>query len=266
MRATQILAILSLLACAPVLAEGARPPQRAAARPAVLDEVLRRVEEVAKRGGRPVVVFDLDSTLFDNRYRTWRLLLEWAEQSGDRAAAARIRALPIAEVVYSLSENMARVGLEGPRAEAAKAYWLAHFFSDRGAEMDWPEAGAVAYVREVHRRGGIVVYLTGRDAPRMATGTTESLRTWGFPVGVPDVVLMLKPEKETKDLTYKRQATAAIEALGTVVAAFDNQPENVLLFAKTWPKATTVWLETNHSPGAPEVPARIPRVKNFLRR
>ncbi|RMG20744.1 MAG: hypothetical protein D6729_02245 [Deltaproteobacteria bacterium] len=262
MRTVHLLPLWLCLACAPALAQSPRPPRHD---PQVLDRVLDRVREVVKAGGRPVVVFDLDSTLFDNRYRTWRLLLEWAERTGAQGAAARIRALPLEEVRYSLDENLKRIEVSGEEAESARRYWLDHFFTDRGATLDRPEAGAVAYVRAVRRAGAVVVYLTGRDAPRMAGGTVTSLRRWGFPVGIPGVVLLLKPEKSMEDLAFKTQAREAIDALGQVVATFDNQPENTLLFAKTWPKATNVWLDTNHSPGAPELPPAIPRVRNFRR-
>jgi hypothetical protein len=113
--------------------------------------------------------------------------------------------------------------------------------------------------------GARVVYLTGRPE-RMRDGTLDVLRRHGFPP--PDGArahLLMKADAAQGDDDWKTTAIARVEALGPVVAAFDNEPAHVNLYAGAWPDARCVHLDTDHSPRRIEVLARVPSVLDLRR-
>jgi hypothetical protein len=50
-----------------------------------------------------------------------------------------------------------------------------------------------------------------------------------------------------------------------VVAAFDNEPAHVNLYARAWPLALCVHLDTDHSGRPIEVLERVPSIRDFRR-
>ena len=220
---------------------------QATAPPALLDQILGEIE--GKSAAHPVLVFDLDSTLFNNGPRTRQILIEVAlEDETLRPLHPKLQALPN-ELPYLVTDTLKLLGLEGgDQSDRFVKGWLQRFFTDTYCVFDQPYLGAVEFVNEAARRGATVVYLTGRDAPRMAVGTTESLRRSGFPIATPGALLIMKPASQMEDEAFKRTALDAIHRLGTVVATFENEPRNANLFAERWPKATHVFLTTNSDP------------------
>ena len=92
-----------------------------------LEKVLERLDQ--QPGG--AVVFDLDSTLFDNGPRTVRIMLEWAHHHQPQALVAGIEAMLRHRIAYSLAENAARVeGWNEAWLESLKAFWFKRFFAD----------------------------------------------------------------------------------------------------------------------------------------
>ena len=70
----------------------------------------------------------------------------------------------------------------------------------------------------------------------MWTGTCNSLRAFGFPVGVPGVELVLKPNFEMDDSLFKGNVIPQIDAYcaGGVVATFENEAKNLIVMAEAW--------------------------------
>ena len=54
--------------------------------------VMSRIDAVKAQGNRPVVVFDLDATLFDVGPRFWRILHEYAVQHGETELDEKLKA------------------------------------------------------------------------------------------------------------------------------------------------------------------------------
>lgn len=244
---------LALACCAPVAAAagGWQSPQTARYEPAALAEVARRVDAARASKRTPIVVFDLDHTLYDNRPRTLLILAEFAATlpAAQQDAAAKIRGLALKDVRYRLADTLAAAGIaDASLVAAAEAYWAPRFFSDAYAALDVPLPGAADFVRDLWRRGALVVYLTGRDAPRMFSGTSESLKKWGFPIGVRGSQLVLKPTQEEKDEAFKQASLDQVSALGAVVASFENEPGNLAAMAQRWPEALAVFLDTDFNP------------------
>jgi hypothetical protein len=218
-----------------------------AAPPPVLDEIMDQVRKSSAEN--PVLVFDLDSTLFNNGPRTRQILVELAlEDDTLRPLQPKLQALPN-DLPYLVGDTLKRVGLAGGEStDRLVKGWAQRFFSDTYCVFDQPYPGAVEFVREAARQGATIVYLTGRDAPRMAVGTTESLRRSGFPVATPNALLIMKPSGQVEDEAFKRTALETIHRSGLVIATFENEPRNANLFAERWPKAIHVFLTTNSDP------------------
>ncbi len=229
----------------------------------VLHRILDSIR--TERANRPVVLFDLDGTLYDNRPRTLRILHAFAAQlpSDQHEIAEKIRAIPYTGLTYRLDETLAPLGVSADIIEKAKAAWRVRFFTDAACSDDVPVRGSVHFVRKCWDLGATVVYLTGRDIPGMLLGTQRTLRDDGFPIAIPRVELVMKPTFEEGDTEFKLRLLVELGELGKVVASFDNEPGNCNLFFRRWPDAHTVLLDTQKAPGAPPLDAGIATVPTF---
>lgn len=231
------------------------------------DHPLRKIldEVQSRRAERPVVIFDLDGTLYDNRSRTIRILHAFAAslEHGHAHEAAIIRALRPDSLSYRLEDTLLPRGVSQEVTERAKRVWQSRFFTDAACADDVPVQGAVPFARACYDRGATVVYLTGRDIPGMLVGTVRTLRDDGFPIGVPRVELVFKPTFEEPDTAFKLRMLDAMDELGTVVATFENEPGNCNLFHHRWPRSHAVLVTTQHAPGAPALHEGCIRVPHF---
>ena len=199
----------------------------------------------------PILVFDLDSTLFSTAARNLRILHEYAEayggtQPGLTDAASR---LSVADMGWNVAEPLRTTGFQ-PNSTLLP-FWRERFFTDTYCALDEPTPGAVAYVNTAFNAGALVYYLTGRHQHGMEKGTLDSLVRHGFPILSGRSVLHLKPDFRTPDAAFKDQAVRRIRELGGAVAAtFENEPGNANLFARSFPDATHFWIQTIHSPDA----------------
>lgn len=202
----------------------------------------------------PILVFDLDGTLLDNRPRVAHIFRSLAEEWGAKhpEAAAKLARIQSDDVVYGTSDNLTRLGIEDASLhEEAFAFWRNRFFYDDYLKHDIEVPGAAAYVRSCYEAGAVIVYLTGRDLPNMALGTFASLRDLGFPIGVVGTSLVTKPTFEMPDTAFKSEVAPALGRLGRVIASFDNEPANVNLFLEHHPNHRAVLLDTQHAPNPP---------------
>ncbi len=220
--------------------------------------VLSEVLDVVGRWtgpGAPVVVFDLDATLFDNRPRTLEILMELREEvaADDVELADALLSLEVERISYLLSDTLKGCGIY--RADLVKqitSYWHDRFFTDEYIACDVPTHGAPEYVRAIYEAGAVVCYLTGRDIPGMLVGTVAKLRDEGFPIAVAGTELILKPDEHMHDEAFKRGALPTLSRVGDLVAFFDNEPANCNLAKAMFPDAIVALLETQKVPGAPD--------------
>lgn len=233
----------------------------------ILERVLERVaafDPITMRA--PMVVFDLDATLFDNRPRTLQILMEYA---GEVAAefpdvADALGALTIENVAYLLSDTLRVVGLtHGDVVSDITTYWRDRFFTDDYLRFDTPVDGAADYVNACHAAGATIVYMTGRDIPGMLPGTVASLRDSGFPIGLGGVEMVLKPDATMPDEAFKRNALPTLRRSGEVVAFFDNEPANCNLAQLGYPDSIVVLVDTQRVPGAPDPDAGVEPISDF---
>lgn len=233
----------------------------------LLQSILKTVTSLHDAGAvTPVVVFDLDGTLFDNRPRTLRILYEYADSVRASAPdiAAALESMTVDRVVYLLSDTLRVCNIT--RADVVRditAFWRDRFFADDYIAYDVPLDGAVEYARACYDAGASLVYMTGRDVPGMFLGTVASLRDTGFPVGVAGTEFVLKPDANMPDEAFKRSALPTLERVGQVVAFFDNEPANCNLALHGAPGCVSVLLDTQCVPGAPAPEPGIETIRDF---
>jgi phosphoglycolate phosphatase-like HAD superfamily hydrolase len=220
----------------------------------ILRRILHLVSEHPPKPA-PVIVFDLDATLFDNRPRTLEILMEYREDiaNEDPELAEALLSLDVHRIHYLLTDTLKECGVY--RADLVKrisAFWHERFFTDEYVGCDVAMAGAAEYVRACYEAGAVVVYLTGRDIPGMLVGTAAKLRDDGFPIGVAGTELVLKPDPNMSDEAFKRTALPTLDRVGDMLAFFDNEPANCNLAKAMFPESLVVLLETQKVPGAPE--------------
>lgn len=225
-----------------------------------------KVSATRAAGKEPIVVLDLDGTLYNNQHRTLRILQEFAHSKGAEAPelVAAVDGLSPDQVRYAMTDTLEEAGLRQlDIAKAAHAYWMDRFFTDDYLGYDLPTPGAVAFVHLIHEAGGVPAYLTGRDAPNMLIGTVRALQRDGFPVGTVNTRIILKEDFHTADHEYKARIINSLRRMGEVVGAFDNEPGLCNLFQEAYPDASVFWLDAPHAPNPPPLDQRVEVISDF---
>ncbi|MBC7691483.1 MAG: hypothetical protein H7222_06915 [Methylotenera sp.] len=247
----------------------------------VLAEVARRVKEVKARAAgssgpaHPLVLLDLDSTLYEVGPRTHQILKEWiesAESDPYSHVRAELKKLEAAHIGYSLKDTFGAIGLSletpshheiVPAWESAKSFWFARFFQNSYLKFDHAYPGAAEFTRHVYELGAEIVYLTGRDEPGMGLGTRENLVRDGFPWNQERTHLLMKPTFEMDDLRHKQAAAEYIRKHGTLIASFENEPPNVVAIHDLFPGAMHVFMDTVCSDKPAAMGVNLYRIRRF---
>lgn len=223
------------------------------------------IDRCRARGSQGVAVFDLDSTLLDTRQRQAKILAEYGAAAGVPALAA---CQPEHWDGWDYIAAMVRAGLPHAQAqqhaEPYRAQWHDRFFTSEYCRVDEAMPGAAAFVRAVLETGARVCYVTGRHEG-MRAGTVQCFDRVGIPAPDGDrVQLWMKPTLEEDDDVYKARVHADLpKKLGTVVAAFDNEPTHINDYRRSFPQALIVHLATDHSMRDIPVDPQIPSVADF---
>jgi phosphoglycolate phosphatase-like HAD superfamily hydrolase len=220
----------------------------------VLQKVFDRVKAVLEAKKLPIIVFDLDSTLFDVSKRSYEILREWLAHPDTQSftdTRAILEGLEAKDLKYSLEELWESKKIPHGKApfdhhfKHAKQFWRKRFFGHEYLKHDLPTLGAIEFVRNLHEMGAKIVYLTGRDVPLMAFGTFDQLKLHGLPIEVERTRLILKPKRHMDDIDYKSAAAKSISEWGEVVASFENEPKNLVAMAKNFgPETMNIFLHT----------------------
>jgi hypothetical protein len=235
-----------------------------------LQKILTKIEELRASGGRTLVVFDLDSTLFDVSPRLKKILHDFAEVPENQIrfpeAVEILKKIETFRSDWGIKNAVIRAGLDSHHPEfheAMRQFWVQHFFSNEYLHFDIPYEGAVEYVQTLHQLDADIVYLTGRDVHRMGRGSEETLRKWNFPVDA-QAQLVLKPQKGMDDAEFKSNWFADLpKEKYSQIWFFENEPVNVNLVRLQHQHVEIVFFESTHS-GKAEAPSDLPRVINFL--
>ncbi len=219
---------------------------------AALDDV---TVAAAQGGPTPLVVFGLDGSLFDHRFRAREILLGLAEErrGAAPALAEALAGIRVEDVQEELGATLQARGILDPSAlQELNNAFRPRFASDEYLHHDKPAPGAVDYVSALYEAGAGIVYLTGRDRPGMLLGTVASLRDEGFPFAEPGVQLVMKPDAALSDEAFKQSALPQLARMGSVAAVFDATTCVCELSRAIFPEARVVMLSLTefHYPGS----------------
>ncbi len=203
------------------------------------------------RGKDPLVVFDLDSTLFNVSFRTQNILNDFAhEPEVIKKYPEQISSLKMIQVLakdWGLRQALERHEVRGTITffEDIRRYWRQHFFSNKYLKFDQPYSGAVDYVNSLFAANLRVIYLTGRDRPNMFHGTVESLRQHGFTLNDDSTELFMKPAKgTTEDEDFKSTILHDLKRDHGHVFLFDNEPVILNKILAEHPEITAIYMDT----------------------
>lgn len=236
----------------------------------IFNEIYRRVRETENA----VVLLDLDSTLYEVAPRTHQILKEWASLTESKEfgeITSRIGRTTVGEVGYSLRDTFVALGLDLKDSEVhrawenAKHFWNHRFFSNHYLQYDSPYPGAVDFVKNIGELGAKIVYLTGRDEPRMGQGTRNKLVGDGFPWDPTEkkIQLILKEAAPIDDRKHKEDAGVRIAKMGSLIASFENEPVNLMALQTVFPKAMHVFVETAFSDHPAPAGRDLYRIRHF---
>lgn len=224
-----------------------------------LGRITRQVRHLSRRGKRPVVVFDLDNTLFDPTFRATQILRHIGRRNDVNVLKRFTYRGENAADLYKLVAQ--EVHDQGKLASMGRSF--ARLYDRLGAtgKGDRLAPGAVAYAQALHHAGAEIVYLTGREQ-RYAARTQKTLRAVGLPAGSSRVNLMMRPASVHDVVAFKRSRLNAVAGLGRVVATFDDDPANCQLFRTHFPRAKTVFVQLHDGPAKPTV-AGVVHLRDF---
>jgi hypothetical protein len=212
-----------------------------------LDQILALA---SKSGPQGLLVFDLDSTVFDNRPRQARIVREFGKAKG-LAGLTQCQPWHFTSG-WDLRGATKACGISAADSEAMypelKAFWQERFFTSEYCREDIEVVGAPRYLHALDYVKARVIYVTGRHEA-MREGTEACLERCRMPMPSKGghVQLLMKPLLPDSDDEYKRQAHAQLRQMGTVLAAFDNEPMHINDYATKFESAIPVHLATDHS-------------------
>lgn len=222
-------------------------------------ELLLKVVELAKTP-KAVVVFDLDSTLYDPRPRYVAIIKEYGKLN-HLPKTQKVDATKV-ESSWFTDDDLIKAGIPKDKIEDFRKFWKDRFFTSEYVIYDTALPGAADYVNQIYKTGARVVYQSGRNE-KMRDGTMTSLKRDGFPTGDRTDIL-LKPDVKMPDPEFKQQLVKTLKSKGKVIALFDNEPENVNIFADGLPGTLVIFVNTDHSFKKIEPKSTLPWVDGFL--
>jgi hypothetical protein len=224
----------------------------------VLAEIREKVDKAKGTGRVAFAVFDLDDTLVDSATRTRAIFMDALRSS--RAPAGAERAMEqldyvcLSEYSTSLSWNLARAEFNEEIKRYLEDAWQNAALSERYVDRAVPMRGAAAFVRDLHKRGATIVYLTNRPDRQLRDATLRALDARGFPTSREGTLLVMQTASAADSSSWKADELRRLSETGQVVATFENEPDNVLLYSKVAPNASSVLFVSRQREGAPRVP------------
>lgn len=237
----------------------------------LLKNIHQKIHHLQLQKALGLVVFDLDSTLFNVTPRLEKVLLDYAQvplhQEKFPEQVQYFAKIRILKKDWGIRQILIRAGLDGHHHEfqnSVREYWIQHFFSNDLLDHDIPYAGAVEFVQSLAASGAEIVYLTGRDVHRMGEGSKKNLLKWGFPLDERNQQLILKPHQSLNDGEFKKNWFKSLpENKYRHIWFFENEPVNIHLIRQARPEVEIIFFDSTHS-GEAHPPEDLPHILHFL--
>lgn len=219
-------------------------------------EIFNKIKDLALiKKTHPLVVFDLDSTLFDVSPRLEKALIDVASEPFIKENFPNVipyfKNIKAQRQDWEFVDVLKRAGVDHDHHElfrTVRHFWVQRFFSNEYIHYDVPYEGSVEFVQKINQLKVPIVYLTGRDYLRMEQGSREVLKKWNFPLDDITSLLVMKPERSMDDALFKHDwVQKHITTTKTSLFLFENEPVNINLIAKTFPDVEMVFFDSTHS-------------------
>jgi hypothetical protein len=234
----------------------------------VLLNILQEVQELKRAKQTSLVVFDLDSTLFDLTLRTRRIVEQFGVSSMNRSLfpdeCEALKNFANQTTDWDLIPPLKRIGLgtDTPFFLALSAYWTTQFFSNDFLHYDSPLPGASEFVGQINRAGADIMYLSGRHLPKMSEGTLQSLLQHDFPVATANTTTVLKPSADLDDAQFKLARLREVVGSYEKIWFFENEPQILNLISRQIPEIRLVFVDTTHS-GKEPLQVKVDRIQRY---
>lgn len=237
----------------------------------LLSQILVRIQELQAQDKASLVVFDLDSTLFDVSPRLQQIMVDFAEnpknQKNFPESCTILKTVQTFRSDWGIKNALIRAGLDGHHHDfhqALREFWHNSFFSNEYLQYDLPYEGAQEYVQKIYEAGADIVYLTGRDVARMGKSSGAVLKKWNFPLDLPRTELILKPEKGMDDAQFKADYFSELpEGKYQSIWFFENEPQNTNLVQSCHDHVEIVFFQSTHA-GVQEPHPDLPKIMHYL--
>lgn len=145
---------------------------------AFCEAAITRIARRTARGQRTRVVFDIDNTLVDTRWRTRAAARSFGKQRS--RGRARLQRIALGGVGYDGQQTAAGLGYGKATAGRFQAHWRNFFWNAKNFKHDRAIRQTVEIAHRAKAAGAEVFYLTGR-VDRFQRGTVKQLRRLGLP-------------------------------------------------------------------------------------
>lgn len=229
-----------------------------------LKYVVKFCEISIQKKEKSFVLFDLDSTLFDNSPRVIKIIREFIQEISSKypEESKKLSKIHRQDIIWGIRENLKNFGVEEHEIlKNVVPFWYERFFSNSYI-IDIPLKGSISFIKDLVKTGVEIVYLTGRFES-MREGTARNIREYGFPLHKDTSNLIMKPDPKMPDHTFKLIAMEEMKKFGNMISGFDNEPINTNIFKEHFPKSEIFLLETNNSPNPPNLLNDIHTIFNF---
>lgn len=231
-------------------------------------DLLSKIRHMVSVGHKPIVIFDIDDTIIDCRYRKLAVFKSFCSNHDILSRFPNeckvIHAATLESIHYKVADCMKHLGINNDEFyRRLEVYWRQHYFTDYYSANDVPFPNSETYVTQCYEHGAHIVYLTGRAESEMRQGTLDMINQSQFPKLGDLVTLMMKPSGSLSDLAYKSQCLHDIASIGTVVASFENELPNLNKMAEFFSGAKMYWRKTCYAPNPPKPHPRIEIMPHF---
>ncbi len=222
-----------------------------------LELVYKRIEDSKNKGLKPLVVFDLDDTLIDCRYRKRFVLREFCalelNQKAWKDECDKVLSAKLESYEYRVADFLDNLSIDNIEFKSAlEKYWLSKYFTNTYLAADEFFPGAIRSLEKMRSLGAEIRYFTGRDEPGMKEGTVKKLNEHGL-----NDKLFMKPKADIADDEYKVVFFKKVLEDFDLVCFFENELRNLNPFVDQYPNSLFVWLDTLHSPNQPNKHVKI---------
>ncbi len=164
--------------------------------------VFRTLPRRRAPNSRYCVVFDIDNTLVDTRYRTRAAATAFAQL--DPVKGAALKQLKVKDILRDGRETAQQIKLDPRTTRAFARFWEPYFWNPKNFSADSPLLRTIRIAEDAKRANVEVYYLTGR-IQSLFKGTMNQLQGLER-VGLPSVKkshLICKPDLDTPTAQFK---------------------------------------------------------------